>query len=240
MSKRKRECLQRPAAAAELAVLPYAMGGEVDVNAYPEYMAPAFDKGKDLNAVSLLYLWKLALALVKDDGSCWAYAVLAHVEGVEGRPLYAPPVCGTEASTFDAETTIPTPSPDERSIQLCVRKLLAKRDPKKFSKHAKKPPKYNKNATKLVRLGSYGGADEWRVLSQEYGVHIVLWECATPEHMVSSKHRFVWIDERDGKTRLLTAAQIRARAEETPDVPIAHVATSSVRKKHFDTLLPVS
>lgn len=243
-------------ARATRVVLPYARKGGIDAASSP-VLQPALDPTLALNAVSLLHIWNLRVSLCKDDGSCFIYAVLAHVCEDGSRPMYTPPIVigetprGKTVWTYGIRNgQVPNPSIQELRHQLHVRDLLWRRDPA-LLRHALNPPIYvddeNDDTARpasekrrfLAQLGSYGGTNEWLIMAREFGVHIVRWCCNDPEAMANPKFRFVWIDRywaHENKIMLLTAAEIRARAEETPSVRIAHVTTSNRCVEHFDTL----
>ena len=175
---------------------------------------------------------------VRDDGSCWVYALLAGVGLCDHTITSA-------AYARLKQAMIPDPSARDRAIDQTVRELL-------FSKHGVafgfdeavlRAPNYEMFGAEADPtdaevaanfFGSYGGMRrEFPALATEFAVEIALWDETAPDKLKDAAA--LWqLACVDGLVRELTAAQIVERARAPGAAPLVHVAWSDQIAEHFE------
>ena len=179
-------------------------------------------KADRLTAKDFLRKLKLRKHIVRDDGRCWLYVVMAKLN------MY-------KASLKRGNAKANDPCYNERVVSQAICAVLDKEIP-----GIAKEPDYDGKRAPDDFFGTYGGTFEWQALCEMFDIAVVLWDPGNTKKMTNANELFPFVRRINDKgiLRMQTVQQIKDTIDALPfSTNIVHVAWSNTIKSHFDVYL---
>ena len=174
-------------------------------------------------ATDVLRQLKMKKHLVRDDGRCWIYVIMATLKLYNTRLKRGKAIC-----------------PDPLPTELVTAQNLCMSISDEFP-NVEKGPDYENKRESGDFFGEYGGLSEWQALCEKIdNLSFVLWDPRSTKKMDDPDATFDTITRIQGKGVLKrrTPRQILDWLTTLQQASVVHAAWSNTIESHFDVYLP--
>ena len=207
---------------------------------------------------------RLQRTRVRDDGSCWVYAVLASLYVLDHAPIISTEGDGVDVIDLASSSSeSPSPARKKRKRQSANNTCISNNNNnnKNYgSDGIGEPSNRDRLLDNVIRsrlyeqhkrrledpesvligpeedsMGSYGGQEHLSCLAMEFGVDVVLYDENDKNGLQNPSKEWLLLSK-DGDWIHLTADQIQDRMDDpnSRGVPVLHVAVSRDLKEHYE------
>ena len=156
--------------------------------------------------------------MVRDDGRCWIYVLMASMGKYAAKPKRG--------------CSVSNPTPEESVIANEMCNAISHEFPE-----ITKEPDYAGERPQDDFFGAYGGTEQWQVLAPLYNLMIILWDPRSPEDMNDPSATFFCVRPNGRMFKNTPKEILDAVLDLDNDTTVVHAAWSNTISAHFDVYL---